>query len=70
MKSSERTRRRLVKQETAVKNRIHREVDILFPGFLSEKASGLTPFSGPTLDLMGKDFSVARISGMRLDTLV
>lgn len=70
MKASERYRHRLVRQETAMKNRIHRDVGLLFPKFLSEKASGLVPFGNATLDLMEKDFSTAKISRMRLDTLV
>ena len=70
MKASERTRQHLVRQETAMKNRIHRDVDLLFPRFLSEKDSGLVSFGDVALELMENDFSTARISRMRLDTLM
>ena len=40
-----RHRKKLVKMKTEVRNRIHTVVDRLFPGFLNEKNSGITPFS-------------------------
>ena len=69
MKQAERSRRKLKRDETAVKNRIHRGVDILFPGFLDESLSGLQPFGKASLDLMQDGFSAVRIKRMRLDTL-
>lgn len=69
MKLAERARRRLTKQETALKNRIHRNADVLFPGFLNERLSGLLPFGVSCLKLMGRGFSVVRIKRMRTDTL-
>ena len=39
-----RCRRGLVRQQTAASNRIHALVDQLFPGFLQQPNSGLTPF--------------------------
>jgi transposase len=70
MKSAARARRRLVSQETACKNRIHRDVEILFPGFLSETVSGIVPFTGSSLALMEEGFSSIRIKRMRDETLV
>lgn len=70
MRQAERSRRRLVRDETAAKNRIHRTCDVLFPDFLNGKASGLTPFTEITLDLMVKDFSVIKIRRTRTETLV
>jgi transposase len=70
LKVSSRARDRMVRNETAQKNRIHKTVDILFPGFLSEKATGLTPFAPASLALMENDFSVMKIKRMRTDTLV
>ena len=69
MKAAERARRRLVSQQTAARNRIHRCVEILFPGFLSEKATGLQPFGAACLDLLSDDFSVGKIRRMKPETL-
>ena len=69
MKLAERARRRLKKQETALKNRIHRDVDVLFPGLLKESLSGLLPFGVSCLNLMEGGCSVMRIKRMRTDTL-
>ena len=70
LKSAARCRRKLRKQETAWKNRIHRSVDILFPGFLSRQSTGLVPFSGASVALMADGFSLVKIKRMRVDTLV
>ena len=67
---AERARRKLKRQETALKNRIHRIEDVLFPGFLSESASGLLPFGVSSLDLMENGCSVVQIRRMRKDTLI
>jgi transposase len=57
-----RQRRRIVRLNTAVKNRIHTHADRLFPGFLS-KESALAPFSQASLELMSKpSFGAASIS--------
>ena len=69
MKLAERTRRRLKKQETALKNRIHRDVDVLLPGLLKESLSGLLPFGVSCLNLMESGCSVMRVKRMRTDTL-
>jgi len=70
LKSAARARRKFVMDETAAKNRVHNCVDVLFPGFLNEANSGLRPFSEGSLDLMEREFSPARITRMRIDTLV
>lgn len=69
MKLAERTRRKLKSQETALKNRIYRIVDVLFPGLLNESLSGLLPFGVSCLNLMETGCSVVRIKRMRTDTL-
>ena len=56
-----RDRDKLVRSATATSNRIHTYVDRLFPGFLSEAKSGLTPFCQASLDLMGERFSPAEM---------
>jgi transposase len=70
MKSASRNRRKLVKEETAVKNRIHQSVDILFPGFLHEASTGVVPFTHSSLWLMEENFSVVKIKRMTMDSLV
>lgn len=69
MKMAERARRKLKKQETALKNRIHQDAFPLFPGLLSESESGLTPFGASCLNLMLRGCSVGRVKRMRTDTL-
>jgi len=56
-----RDREHLVRSATAASNRIHTYVDRLFPGFLSETKSGLTPFCEASLDLMAERFSPAEL---------
>jgi len=70
LKAAARSRRRLVCEETAWKNRIHRSVEILFPGFLNRDSTGIVPFSSASLALMEEDFSCVKIRRCRLDTLV
>jgi len=70
LKSASRNRRKLVKQETAFKNQIHKSVDILFPGFLSEKNTRMVPFSSACLWLMEENFSSVKIKRMRMETLI
>ena len=60
-----RNRRRLMRFETALKNRIHKSVDVLFPGFLDEKLSGISPFSSPCLWFLENGFSMWKIKKMR-----
>ena len=52
LKGAARSRRRLVREETAWKNRIHRSVGILFPGFLDRELTGIVPFSSGSLALL------------------
>ncbi len=70
LKSAARSRRKLVRQETAWKNRIHRSVEILCPGFLREEQTGIVPFTCASLDLMEQDFSCIKVKRMRQDTLI
>jgi transposase len=65
-----RHRRRLVVLTTEVKNRIHTMVDRLFPGFLDEKKSGVTPYSKSCLYLMKDRFSASQIKRRRRKTLI
>lgn len=70
LKCAARSRRKLVREETVWKNRIHRSVEILFPGFLRESCSGILPFTSVCLELMAEDFSCIKFKRMRLNTLV
>lgn len=54
-----RHRKAQVRLRTATTNRIHQIVDQLFPGFLDEKLSGISPFSEACLYLMQDRFSPA-----------
>jgi len=65
-----RHRKKLVKMKTEVRNRIHTVVDRLFPGFLNEKKSGITPFSPTCLYLMEDRFSARQIKRRKRSTLV
>jgi transposase len=65
-----RHRRKLVVMKTEVRNRIHTVVDRLFPGFLSESKSGITPFSKSSLWLMGNRFSAPQIRRRKRQTLI
>lgn len=65
-----RHRRRLVVMTTEVRNRIHAIVDRLFPGFLDEKKSGITPFSKSSLWLMENRFSTKQVHRRRQSTLI
>jgi transposase len=69
MKQAARARRRLVALETALKNRIHSCSDLLFPGFLNEEKSGISPFSAASLWLMRDKFSALKIRRMKLENL-
>lgn len=65
-----RHRRKLVEIKTEVTNRIHTLVDRLFPGFLNEKKSGITPFSKSSLWLMENRFSTTQIIRRKRKTLI
>jgi len=57
-----RSRRKLIRDETAASNRIHAQVDRLFPGFLDSSKSGLTAFGPASLHLMSERFSAPEIA--------
>ena len=65
-----RHRRKLVVMTTEVRNRIHTVVDRLFPGFLSETKSSITPFSKSSLWLMENRFSAPQIRRRKRQTLI
>ncbi len=65
-----RHRRKLVVMSTEVRNRIHTVVDRLFPGFLDERKSGITPFSKSSLYLMENHFSATQIRRRRRKKLI
>jgi transposase len=65
-----RHRRKLVQMLTEVKNRVYRIVDELFPGFLSEKNTGIIPFTQSSLYLMEDRFSPKQIRRRRRQTLI
>jgi transposase len=65
-----RDRDQLVRNRTAISNRIHSYVDRLLPGFLNLEKSGLCPFSEVSLDLMVDRFSPAQISQRPRQALV
>jgi transposase len=65
-----RHRRKLVVMSTEVRNQIHTIVDRLFPGFLNERKSGITPFSKSSLYLMQARFSAKQIRRRKRDKLI
>ena len=65
-----RHRRKLVVMTTEVRNRIHTVIDRLFPGFLSERKSGINPFSKSSLWLMENRFSAPQIRRRKRKALV
>ncbi len=69
LKESTRSRRRLVRQMTMLKNQIHSLIDVLFPGFLSKTKMNLEPFCDASLALMEDNFSAIKIQHMRVGRL-
>lgn len=65
-----RTRRKLVREQTASSNRIHAHVDRLFPSFLDDSKSGITAFGPASLELMSKSFSAPQIARRKQAALV
>jgi len=65
-----RHRANLVKMTTQVRNQIHTVVDRLFPGFLDEKKSGITPFTKSSLYLMENRFSAPQIRRRKREKLI
>jgi transposase len=65
-----RHRRKIVALSTEERNRMHCLVDRLFPGFLEERKSGLTPFHEPSLRIMESRFSANQIKRRKQTTLV
>ena len=69
LRTQVRHRGKLVAMTTEVRNRIHGVVDRLFPGFLDETKSGISPFSDSSLWLMQDRFSAHQIRRRRRSTL-
>ncbi len=69
LKQTTRSRRRLVKQMTMIKNQIHAQIDVLFPGFLSKTKTGIEPFCDASLALMEGNLSAGRLQRMRTSRL-
>ncbi len=69
MRTLVRHRRKLVALMTEERNRMHALVDRLFPGYLDDKLSGLTPFHAPSLRLMEDHFSAQQIARRKRGTL-
>lgn len=65
-----RHRASLVDMSTRVRNRIHTVVDRLFPGFLDDNKSGISPFSRSSLYLMKDRFSAPQICRRRKPKLI
>jgi transposase len=65
-----RQRGAMVKAHSASAHRLHGLVDQLFPGFLDEKLSGLTPFARASLWLMEERFSAEEIHARKRPALV
>ena len=61
-----RNRRELARQETAWKNRIHRHLEILFPGFLPTYQAQIVAFTEASLSLMEGDFPAIRVKRMSI----
>jgi transposase len=69
MRTLVRHRRKLVSLATEQRNRMHCLVDRLFPGYLNERNSGLTPFHAPSLRIMEDHFSAQQIAKRKRSTL-
>ena len=70
LRAFSRTRDSLVKARTAISNRIHNEIKLLFPGFLDEKNNPVSPFSKTSLALMARsDFHAGAFARKRPDSL-
>ena len=65
-----RHRRKLVVMSTEVRNRMHGIVDLLFPGFLDERKSGIVPFTRSSLFLMQDRFSPKQIRRRKRQKLI
>lgn len=69
MRTLVRHRRKLIWFTTEERNRMHCLVDRLFPGYLDESKSGLTPFHKPSLRIMEDHFSAMQIAKRKRSTL-
>lgn len=70
LKNITRHRAAMVDSKTALRNRIHSLVDQIFPGFLDERKSGITPFSAASCYLMRDRFSPAHFRRRKQKVLI
>jgi len=70
LKRLRRQRGAILKAHSGSAHRIYRIVDELFPGFLAQDSSGITPFSRASLWLMEERFSAAEIHARQKPALV
>lgn len=65
-----RTRAQAKKLERQVSNQIHRIVDLVFPGLLDDKATGMKPLSAASLVLLESGVTPARLRKMKDATVI
>ena len=70
LRSLTRHRKKLVDMSTEEKNRIYTVVDQIFPGFLNEENTGISPFSNSSLYLMADRFSPAQVHRRKRQKLI
>jgi transposase len=70
LKRLRRQRGAILKAHSASAHRTYRIVDELFPGFLAQESSGITPFSRASLWLMEERFSAAEVHARQKPALV
>ena len=70
LKRLRRQRGAILKAHAASSHRTYRIVDELFPGFLTQELSGITPFSRASLWLMEERFSAAEVHARQTPSLV
>ena len=70
LKRLRRQRGSILKAHTASAHRMYRIVDELFPWFLTQEVSGMTPFSRASLWLMEERFSAAEVHARQTPALV
>lgn len=65
-----RARSQATKLERQVSNQIHRIVDLVFPGLLNDKATGMQPLSAASLVLLESGLTPARLRKMKDATVI
>ncbi len=70
LKRLRRQRGAILKAHSGSAHRMYRIVDELFPGFLAQETSGITPFSRASLWLMEERFSAAEVHARQKPALI